>query len=220
MPLVDALVARGYAVAGCGTVNFWPLEENVPHQMNLMAMVDDLVGTPTRRICFGESIGGLMTATIVQRHGESFDGALPLCPPIAGAVATLLAQWWLIPQLRLSPRLLVFWGSILAAAGAAITGLHEGVYGITLGFALASLGFGFFRPGFTSGASLSVELNEQNEVAGMVTSVNGVAFIAAPALGVLLYGLWMPLPFVLTSALMLALAIWVMFRFNPSGPAA
>ena len=139
---------------------------------------------------------------------------------IAGAVATLLAQWWLIPQLKLSPRLLVLWGSLLSAAGSVLTGLAEGVYAITLGFALASLGFGFFRPGFTSGASLSVRPEEQNEVAGMVTSVNGVGFIAAPALGVAVYGLWMPLPFLLTGALMLGLACWVGFRFNPSGPAA
>jgi len=139
---------------------------------------------------------------------------------IAGAVATLLAQWWLIPQLKLSPRLLVIWGSVLSAAGSAATGLAPSIYGITLGFALASLGFGLFRPGFTSGASLSVEPHEQNEVAGMVTSVNGVAFILAPALGVALYGLWMPLPFVLTGALMLGLASWTMLSFRPSAPAA
>jgi hypothetical protein len=139
---------------------------------------------------------------------------------IAGAVATLLAQWWLIPQLKLSPRLLVVWGSILAAAGSAATGLSPGIYGVGLGFALASLGFGLFRPGFTSGASLSVRPHEQNEVAGMVTSVNGVAFIVAPALGVALYGLWMPLPFVLTAALMLGLALWTVLSFRPSGPAA
>jgi hypothetical protein len=139
---------------------------------------------------------------------------------IAGAVATLLAQWWLIPQLKLSPRLLVFWGSMLSAAGSVVTGLSPSIYGITMGFALASLGFGFFRPGFTSGASLSVEPQEQNEVAGMVTSVNGVAFILAPALGVALYGLWMPLPFVATGALMLGLAFWTKLRFSPSGPAA
>ena len=138
---------------------------------------------------------------------------------IAGAVATLLAQWWLIPQLALRPRMLVFWGSILSAVGSALTGLSQGVYGITLGFALASLGFGLFRPGFTSGASLAVRAEEQNEVAGMVTSVNGVAFILAPAIGVALYGLWMPFPFLVTAALMLGLALWVMFSFRPSGPA-
>jgi MFS family permease len=69
---------------------------------------------------------------------------------IAGAAASLLAQWWLIPQLGMDPRQLVVWGSVLAAGGVAMTGLSEGIYGITMGFALASLGFGFFRPGFTS----------------------------------------------------------------------
>ena len=139
---------------------------------------------------------------------------------MAGAGASLLAQWWLIPQLGLSPRQLVIWGSILAAAGAALTGLAGGVYGLTLGFALASLGFGLFRPGFTAGASLAVDGNEQNEVAGQVTSVNGVAFVAGPALGVALYGLALSLPFLATAALMLGLAIWTGWRFTPSAPSS
>lgn len=138
---------------------------------------------------------------------------------IAGAAASLLAQWWLIPQLGLDPRNLVLWGSLLSAAGALLTGLATGIYGITLGFALASLGFGFFRPGFTSGASLAVDPHEQNAVAGMVTSVNGVAFIAAPALGILLYGVTLALPFLVTAALMLGLALWTWLFFTPARPA-
>jgi MFS family permease len=128
---------------------------------------------------------------------------------MAGAGATLLAQWGLIPWLRLNPRQLVLWGLLASAAGTAATGLAGTMYGITLGFALASLGFGFFRPGFTSGASLAVSPEEQNAVAGMVTSVNGVAYIAAPAAGVALYGLWEPLPFLAVAGLLLALALWV-----------
>ena len=139
---------------------------------------------------------------------------------MAGAAATLLAQWGVIPNLGLNPRQLVLWGSLLAAAGSAVTGIATSMYGITLGFALASLGFGLFRPGFTSGASLAVTPAEQNTVAGMVTSVAGVAFVAAPALGVALYGWWLPLPFLLTAALMLGLALWVWLRFSPSAPAA
>lgn len=138
---------------------------------------------------------------------------------IAGAAATLLAQWWLIPHLALSPRALVVRGALLAAAGAVATGLATGIYGITLGFALASLGFGLFRPGFTAGASLAVRLEEQNAVAGMVTSVNGVAFVAAPALGVAAYMVAMPLPFLVTALLMLGLALWTAFRFSPAAPA-
>jgi MFS family permease len=133
---------------------------------------------------------------------------------MAGAAATLIAQWGLIPFFRLDPRQLVLWGSLLSAAGSLVTGLATTMYGITLGFALASLGFGFFRPGFTSGASLAVSRAEQNSVAGMVTSVNGVAFIAAPALGVALYGVSLPLPFLVTAALMAALAAWAALRFR------
>jgi MFS family permease len=133
---------------------------------------------------------------------------------MAGAAASLLAQWGLIPYLRLGPRQLVLWGSAIAAAGAAATGLTTSLYGITLGFAFASLGYGLFRPGFTAGASLAVEPGEQNAVAGMVTSVNGVAFIAAPAAGVALYGLSKPAPFLATAALMLGLALWVRFRLE------
>ena len=131
---------------------------------------------------------------------------------MSGAGATLLAQWGLIPFLALTPRRLVFWGLAAAAAGALLTGLAQSMYAITLGFALASIGFGLFRPGFTSGASLAVRPDEQNAVAGMVTSVNGVAYIAAPAVGVLLYGVWMPLPFVAVAAGLLALAGWVRLK--------
>jgi MFS family permease len=137
---------------------------------------------------------------------------------MAGAAASLFAQWWLIPRLALSPRRLVLWGSLVAAGGSAVTGLGQGVYTLTLGFALASLGFGLFRPGFTSGASLAVGPGEQNEVAGQVTSVNGVAFVAGPALGVGLYMAGLALPFLATAALMLLLAAWTHWRFTPAAP--
>jgi predicted MFS family arabinose efflux permease len=131
---------------------------------------------------------------------------------MAGAGASLLAQWWLIPLLGLGPRQLVLWGSLLAAIGTFATGLSLSVYGLMLGFALASMGFGLFRPGFTSGASLAVALDEQNAVAGMVSSVNGIPYVAAPALGVALYGLGLSLPFLATGALMLGLAGWIALR--------
>ena len=138
---------------------------------------------------------------------------------IVGALATLLGQWWLIPQLKLGPRELVIWGSIVGAVGTAVTGVAESMYGITIGYAVASLGFGLFRPGFTSGASLAVGQHEQNAVAGMVTSVNGIAYIAAPAAGVALYMLSLPLPFLVTAFVMLALAAWTAFAVRPSDPA-
>jgi MFS family permease len=138
---------------------------------------------------------------------------------MAGAGATLLAQWGLIPFLGLTPRQLVLWGLALASAGTLATGLATTMYGIVLGFALAAMGFGLYRPGFTSGASLAVTLDEQNAVAGMVSSVNGIPYVAAPAIGVALYGLWMPLPFLMIAALMAGVAIWTWLRVTPSAPA-
>lgn len=133
---------------------------------------------------------------------------------MAGAGATLLAQWGLIPQLNLAPKRLILWGFGLGAAGCVLTATVTSLHGLTMGFALASLGMGLFRPGFTSGASLAVERNEQGQVAGMVTSANGAAFIAAPALGVLIYGVWMPLPFLLIAGLFVALSVWAALRLE------
>lgn len=107
---------------------------------------------------------------------------------MAGAIATLLAQWGLIPLLHLGPRAASLWGMVLAALGTAVVSVAAELHAITLGVALASLGFGLFRPGFTAGSSLSVSRAEQGQAAGIVASVNGAAYILAPAIGVWLYG--------------------------------
>ena len=127
---------------------------------------------------------------------------------MSGAAATLLAQWGLIPLLQMGPRSSILWGMILGASGCLIIGLSHDLYGIVIGFAVASLGFGLFRPGFTSGASLAVRRSEQNAVAGMVASVNGMAFIASPAFGVLLYTYAGPLPFWLATSICVFLFGW------------
>lgn len=125
---------------------------------------------------------------------------------MAGAVATLGAQWGLIPRLRLSPRALILWGSLIAAIGLIGTMLSTDLYRITIAFAATSLGFGFTRPGFTAGASLAVPLSEQGAVAGVITSANGISYVLAPALGISLYG-WHPdAPFAAFALLLVVLA--------------
>ena len=111
---------------------------------------------------------------------------------MAGAFATLLAQWGLIPILKMSPRTAVLVGAALGGIGAVTTGLSFDLHGIIIGFALASLGFGLFRPGFTAGSSLAVPRRDQGSVAGMTASINGSAYIVSPAVGVLLYN-WHPM---------------------------
>jgi len=126
---------------------------------------------------------------------------------MAGAVAMLGAQWGLIPRLRLSPRALIIWGAVIAAVGLVGTMLSNDLYGITIGFAVASLGFGFTRPGFTGGASLAVPLAEQGGVAGVITAANGISYVLAPTIGISLYGLGQDLPFA-GFALLLAVLAW------------
>jgi len=111
---------------------------------------------------------------------------------MAGAFATLLSQWGLIPILKMSPRTAVLIGAALGGIGTVTTGLSQDLHGIIIGFALASLGFGLFRPGFTAGSSLSVPRRDQGAVAGMTASINGSAYIVSPAIGVLLYN-WHPM---------------------------
>ncbi len=112
-----------------------------------------------------------------------------------GAGSSLLAQWGLIPLLDLKPRALVLSGTAIAMAGCAAIAAAGSLYGIALGYALTALGIGLARPGFTAGASLAVGRETQGSVAGKVTSVNGAAFVLGPSIGVGLYQLWGPLPY-------------------------
>ena len=141
----------------------------------------------------------------LEPHGSETSIAIVM---MAGASATLAAQWGLIPRLALSPRALILWGSLIAALGLAGTMLAFDLYGIVLGFSVASLGFGLTRPGFTGGASLAVGLGEQGGVAGVITAANGISFVAAPGVGMLLYAADPHLPFAVSALLLLALILW------------
>lgn len=127
---------------------------------------------------------------------------------MAGAGATLLAQWGLIPMFRMTPPLLIRWGTGIAALGTAGIALSSDFHGIVVAFALSSLGYGFARPGFTAGASLAVGRAEQGGVAGAVTSVNGSCFVLAPAVGIGLYQLGPTLPYGLGAAALVALLVY------------
>ena len=138
------------------------------------------------------AVMGIVGFLVLDRLGLRADPAAGAGPTglvlMAGALATLLAQWGLIPLLHLGPRASCLWGMVLAAAGVGVLSVADDLHAITLGLALASLGFGLFRPGFTAGASLAVSRAEQGQSAGIVASINGSAYIFAPAIGVWLYG--------------------------------
>jgi MFS family permease len=150
-------------------------------------LVAGLLGGHAQSMTLG--IVGFLVLDRLGLRGNPTAGAGPTgLVLMAGALATLLAQWGLIPMLQLGPRAACLWGAVLAAAGSAVLFGAQDLHAIALGLAVASLGFGLFRPGFTAGASLAVSRAEQGQSAGIVASVNGAAYIVAPAVGVWLYG--------------------------------
>lgn len=164
-------------------------------------------------------VGQTMAFLVIDRLRISPAEAQPLIGLVltAGAGATLLAQWGVIPRLNLEPRAMVLWGIGIAAVGCGCIALRGDLHTLAICFALASLGFGFVRPGFTAGASLAVTEAEQGAVAGYVTSANGLAFIAAPSIGILLYQVWRPLPYLVCAALMAGLLLFALRAFPAPG---
>lgn len=166
----------------------------------------------------GQSLGFL----IIDRLGLPPMAAQPMIGVVlmTGASAALLAQWGIIPRLRLDPRQLVLWGAGIGALGAGAICIAEDLHALAVAYAVVSVGFGFIRPGFTAGASLAVDAREQGAVAGKVTSVNGAAFILGPSAGVALYQLWAPLPYLLSAVILAALVLYALAVIRPSAPAA
>lgn len=129
---------------------------------------------------------------------------------MAGAVASLLAQWGLIRMLRLIPRQLLWLGAGCAGLGNLIVAFSPDYHTLVVGFALCSLGYGFARPGFTAGASLSVGHEEQGAVAGAISAINGASVIIAPVLGVALYKWAHPSPYLMNLAILAGLVAYAL----------
>jgi hypothetical protein len=86
-PLIRHFVENGYAVAGRANTIFWPLEGAFTDQPDLLDLAVGIVGSPRHTIAVGLSIGGIMTAGLVQLFPDRLSGALPMCGNLAGAVA-------------------------------------------------------------------------------------------------------------------------------------
>ncbi len=133
-------------------------------------------------------IAGFLVLDRLGLRSDPMAGAGPVgLVLMAGAIATLLAQWGLIPRLNLGPRAASLSGIAIAAVGTIVLALGQNLHTIALGYSIASLGFGLFRPGTTSGTSLALTRAEQGRAGGITASVAGASFIYAPALGVWLY---------------------------------
>lgn len=94
-PAVDAgdpltggfLYAQGYALAGSSYASTgWAVQQAIPDQIATLDVFQSAVGTPTATIAWGHSLGGMITAGLVQQYPQRFNAALPMCGVVAGGV--------------------------------------------------------------------------------------------------------------------------------------
>ncbi|NVD44953.1 MFS transporter [Altererythrobacter sp. HHU K3-1] len=151
-------------------------------------VIAGLLGGHAQAMLLG--LTGFLVLDRMDLRGDPTAGAGPVgLVLMAGAIATLLAQWGVIPRLDMGPRAATLWGVAIGGAGTLALGVAGDLHALALAYAIASLGFGLFRPGYNSGASLAVTRAEQGEASGIVASITGAAFVFAPALGVFLYSI-------------------------------
>ena len=81
------LLTHGYALAGSSySTTGWSVHEAIPDQIATLDVFQSLVGTPSRTIAWGHSLGGMITAGLVQEYPGRFSAALPMCGVIGGGV--------------------------------------------------------------------------------------------------------------------------------------
>src|SRR6266496_1492775 len=79
------LLSHGFALAGSSYASTgWAIQQALPDQIGTLDAFDQLVGRPTRTIAWGHSLGGIITAGLIQRYPDRFSAALPMCGVLAG----------------------------------------------------------------------------------------------------------------------------------------
>ncbi len=82
----SALLAEGYALAGSAfATNGWDVLDGVKAGEQLHSFFTEKVGEPDRVYVWGDSLGGLITQTLAEKHPEWVSGAAPLCGVLAGS---------------------------------------------------------------------------------------------------------------------------------------
>jgi len=83
------MLANGFALAGSSyATTGWAIQQALPDQIAVLDIFDKTFGHPKRTIAWGHSLGGIITAGLIQRFPERFDAAQPMCGVLSGGVAT------------------------------------------------------------------------------------------------------------------------------------
>jgi pimeloyl-ACP methyl ester carboxylesterase len=83
------LLANGYALAGSSyATTGWSVQQAIPDQAATVAAFGGKYKAPRRTVAWGESLGGMITAGLIQEYPRLFSAALPACGVLSGGVAT------------------------------------------------------------------------------------------------------------------------------------
>ena len=83
------LLSHGYALAGSSyATTGWAIQQALPDQVGTLGVFDRTYRTPGRTIAWGHSLGGIITAGLIQQYPGLFSAALPMCGVLSGGVAT------------------------------------------------------------------------------------------------------------------------------------
>jgi pimeloyl-ACP methyl ester carboxylesterase len=83
------LLGHGYALAGSSYASTgWAIQQALPDQVSTLNVFDQTYGKPKTTIAWGHSLGGIITAGLIQDYPSLFQAALPMCGVLSGGVAT------------------------------------------------------------------------------------------------------------------------------------
>jgi len=125
---------------------------------------------------------------------------------MASAIAGLLAQTVIVQRVALPPIDWLLVGLPLIALALTTMALLDSFAAFVVANVLMGAGMGFAGAGFSAGASLAVTADEQGAVAGISASCSAAGWIVGPLLGPGLYQLSAPLPFLVSAAVIAAIA--------------
>ncbi len=157
---------------------------------------------------FIQIITGFLVQDRLHLSGEMtglISGAALLCV----GLGLILAQGVIVPRSGWGPTRLLRTGSTIAIVSFALFIPDAGLPLILVAMAVSGLGIGIAVPGYTAGPTLSMKLEEQGNLAGLITATNGLTFVISPTLSTALYGIWPLLPIIVGGVLMTVVAIFL-----------
>jgi pimeloyl-ACP methyl ester carboxylesterase len=86
------LLTHGYALAGSSASVGYRIKEAFSEQIEVLDIFSALVRPPARTVAWGHSLGGIITAGLIQKYPDRFSAALSMCGATAGSVGTW-NQW-------------------------------------------------------------------------------------------------------------------------------